>query len=113
MKKALEALVSKTEVQEVQRALTANLEQLEEAGDNKVPTELTDVSLPLIDWWSGVEKYDDRSLEDLYKGLGLSEQKTPGLQDYLDPTCSHNARSPAGQKWLSSAQNTQEPLTVH
>lgn len=108
LRDALENLASTDDVQAIDQLIRASLENVAE---DQEPFELDlDDTIDITDWKEGVEELSKVPEEELWRRLGMPNQKIDLFQEWTDPNCTIAPWSDSGQAWLCDPLKGRVPL---
>lgn len=109
LRDALEKLATEEDIQIINQLVRASLENI--TGDNTEAFDLDpDDQIDLTDWKEGVEDLNQLSEDELWKRLGLPDQRLPFFQQWTDPDSLISPWSEEGQAWLKNESSARQPL---
>lgn len=109
LREALEKLATKDEVQTIDSLVRASLENI--TGDTSEVLDFDlETPIDINNWKEGVEALGKYSEEQLWKLLGLSDQRIPFFQEWTDPDAQISPWSEEGRKWLEDPASPRQQL---
>lgn len=109
LRDALDKLATKDEVRTIDALIRASLENV--TADTSEPLDFDlDAPIDINDWKEGVEALAQCSEDQLWKLLGIQNQRLPYFQEWTDPDAQISPWSEEGRKWLENPASPRQQL---